>query len=175
MTLRIIVTGGTFDKRYDELRGELTFTESQLPELLRQARVTIPVAVEVNQLTDSLAMTDADRARVLDACRAAPETQIVVVHGTDTMVQTAALIGEAALAKTVVFTGALVPYAVHGSDSLFNLGFAVAAAQLLPHGGYIAMNGHVFAWNAVRKNRALGIFEDEPLSKTHSLESESLT
>lgn len=169
MTLRIIVTGGTFDKRYDELRGELTFTDSQLPEILRQARVTIPVALEVNQLIDSLAMTEADRARVLDACRAAPETQIVVVHGTDTMVQTATLIGEAiwagSFAKTVVFTGALVPYTVQGSDSLFNLGFAVAAAQLLPHGAYIAMNGRIFAWNEVRKNRALGLFEGNSIAK----------
>ena len=172
MTLRIIVTGGTFDKRYDELLGELTFTASQLPEILRQARVTTPIALEVNQLIDSLAMTDADRMRVLAACRAAPEREIVVVHGTDTMTQTAALIGGAGLDKTVVFTGALIPYSVHGSDSLFNLGFAVAAAQLLPHGVFVAMNGNAFAWNAVRKNRALGIFESTTPPANPSLEVE---
>jgi L-asparaginase len=160
MSIRIIVTGGTFDKRYDEVRGELTFAESHLPEILRQARIAVPVTLEINQLVDSLAMTEADRARVVDACRTAPEEQIVIVHGTDTMVETAARIGVQGLAHTIVLTGALIPYTVQGTDSLFNLGFALAACQLLPHGVYIAMNGHIFPWNGVRKNRALGIFEN---------------
>ena len=159
MSLHIIVTGGTFDKRYDEVRGELTFSESHLPAILRQVRVTLPITLEVNQLVDSLVMTDGDRAGILAACRAASATQIVIIHGTDTMAETAALIGGAALDKTVVLTGALIPYTVQGSDSLFNLGFAVAAAQLLPHGVYIAMTGHTFPWNAVRKNRTLAVFE----------------
>lgn len=159
MTLRIVVTGGTFEKQYDELRGELTFRESHLPVILRHARLTVPVAVEVNQMIDSLYMTDADRERVLAACAGAPEERIVVIHGTDTMTATAAVLGRAALPKCIVLTGAMIPYSVSGSDSLFNLGYAVAAAQLLPHGVYVAMNGHVFAWDRVRKNKEQGHFE----------------
>jgi L-asparaginase len=157
--MRIIVTGGTFDKHYDAIKGELTFKESNLPAILAQARVTVPVAVEVNQLIDSLHMTDEHRRSVLAACSAAAEGSLVVVHGTDTMVQTAQLVGKAALAKTVVFTGAMVPYAVQGSDALFNLGFALAMAQALPHGTYVAMNGRVFPWDGVRKDKSGGVFE----------------
>ena len=159
MTLRIVVTGGTFDKRYDELKGELTFKDSHLPLILKAARVTLPGEVEVTELKDSLYMTDADRRRVLDACRTAFERQIVVVHGTDTMVQTAHLIGAASLDKTIVLTGAMVPFSVYGSDSLFNLGFAVAAAQTLAPGVFVSMNGRIFAWDRVRKNTDQGIFE----------------
>ena len=155
---RIIVTGGTFDKRYDAIKGELTFKETHLPAILEQARVTLPVAIEINQLIDSLHMTDAHRESVLAACRAAPEPCIVVVHGTDTMAQTAQVVGEAALGKAIVFTGAMVPYAVQGSDALFNLGFALAMAQALPPDAYIAMNGRVFAWDNVMKDREGGVF-----------------
>lgn len=157
--MRIIVTGGTFDKHYDAIKGELTFKESNLPAILAQARVTVPVAIEINQLIDSLQMTDVHRQSVLQACRNATETALVVVHGTDTMVETAQVVGRVALAKTVVFTGAMVPYAVQGSDALFNLGFALAMAQAQPHGAYIAMNGRVFPWNDVRKDRTGGVFE----------------
>jgi L-asparaginase len=157
--LRIIVTGGTFDKRYDAIKGELTFKDTHLPAILEQARVTIPVAIEVNQLIDSLHMTDEHRGRVLEACRAAPEKSLVVIHGTDTMAETAQVVGRAAIAKTVVFTGAMIPYSVQGSDALFNLGFALAMAQALAHGAYIAMNGRVFPWDNVRKDRSGGVFE----------------
>jgi len=157
--VRIIVTGGTFDKHYDAIKGELTFKESNLPAILAQARVTVPVAIEINQLIDSLHMTDAHRQSVLEACRKAPETALVVVHGTDTMVETAQVVGLAGLAKTIVFTGAMVPYAVQGSDALFNLGFALAMAQAQPHGAYVAMNGRVFPWGDVRKDRTGGVFE----------------
>jgi L-asparaginase len=156
--MRIIVTGGTFDKQYDAIKGELTFKDSHLPAILAQARVTVPVEIEVNQLIDSLYMTDAHRQSVLAACKAAPEAAIVVVHGTDTMPETAQVVGRAALAKTVVFTGAMVPYAVQGSDALFNLGFALAMAQAMPHGTYIAMNGRVFPWDDVRKDKMGGVF-----------------
>lgn len=159
MAMRIIVTGGTFDKHYDPLRGELTFQDSHLPAILQQARLTIPVTLEINQMIDSLHMQDVNRQHILTACRTAPEAQIVVIHGTDTMALTARVIGEAHLEKTVVLTGAMVPYAVMGSDSLFNLGFACAAAQLLPHGVYVAMNGRVFDWQTVRKDKATGLFE----------------
>ncbi len=157
--VRIIITGGTFDKHYDAIKGELTFKESHLPAILEQARVTLPIVVEVNQLIDSLNMKDEHRQSVLAACAAAPEAHIVVIHGTDTMAQTAQVVGAARLAKTIVFTGAMIPYSVQGSDALFNLGFAVASATALAPGAYIAMNGRVFAWDKVRKNRGDGVFE----------------
>ena len=155
---RIIVTGGTFDKHYDAIKGELTFKDSHLPAILEQARVKVPMSIEVNQLIDSLQMTDEHRQRVLDACRAASERSIVVVHGTDTMVQTASVVGRAGVDKTIVFTGAMIPYSVQGSDALFNLGFALAMAQALPAGAYVAMNGKVFPWNDVRKDKQSGEF-----------------
>lgn len=156
---RIIVTGGTFDKQYDAIKGELTFKRSHLPAILEQARVTLPIALEINQLMDSLEMLDEHRSSVLEACRAAPETCIVVIHGTDTMAQTAAVVGEAALNKAIVFTGAMIPYSVQGSDALFNLGFALAAAQTLAPGTYVAMNARVFDWHEVLKNKIDGVFE----------------
>jgi L-asparaginase len=155
---RIIVTGGTFDKRYDAIKGELTFTETHLPALLEQARVRLSLALDIRLLIDSLQMTEAHRQEVLEACRASPERAIVVVHGTDTMVQTAQVVGRAALDKTVVFTGAMVPYSVQGSDAPFNLGFALAAAQTLPSGVYVAMNARIFPWDDVQKDRGEGAF-----------------
>ncbi|HHY55439.1 MAG TPA: asparaginase [Chloroflexi bacterium] len=157
--MRIIATGGTFDKHYDEIRGELTFKDSHLPGILKQARLTLPIVLEINQLIDSLHMQEANRRHILAACEAAPETQIVVIHGTDTMTQTARVLGVAQLAKTIVLTGAMIPYAIQGSDALFNLGFACAAAQLLPPGVYIAMNGQIFTWDNVHKNTQTGVFE----------------
>jgi len=157
--IRIIITGGTFDKQYDELRGELTFKETHLPEILRYTRCTLPIELEINQLIDSLEMVDANRARILDSCRKSSEERIVITHGTDTMTETAGLLGSASLAKTIVLTGAMVPYAVSGSDAVFNLGCAVSAVQLLSHGVYIAMNGTIFRWDDVRKNREMGVFE----------------
>ncbi|MFN2103717.1 MAG: asparaginase domain-containing protein [Candidatus Promineifilaceae bacterium] len=159
MSIRIIVTGGTFDKRYDEIEGTLTFQETHLPVILRQVRVTVPVHVETNQLIDSLHMTMQDRLRILEACRQAPESLLIITHGTDTIVETAQLLGEAQLAKTIVLTGAMVPYTVFGSDSLFNLGGSVTAVQLLAHGVYVVMNGRIFDWDNVRKNRQRGTFE----------------
>ncbi len=159
MTLRIIATGGTFDKHYDELSGKLGFAQSHLPQVIARSRMTIPVVLEELPLLDSLDMQDADRARVLAACRAAPEQSIVVVHGTDTMRETAAVLGAAALEQTVVLTGAMIPYEIANSDALFNLGFATAAAQTLPAGVYVAMNGKVFTWDKVTKNRAAGVFQ----------------
>jgi L-asparaginase len=157
--IRIIVTGGTFDKHYDEIRGELTFKDSHLPEILKLTRVTIPVMVEFNQLIDSLQMQDGNRQSVLEACRRSPETRIIITHGTDTMAETARLLGPADLGKTVVLTGAMIPYKVTGSDALFNFGTAFTAVQLLPAGVYIVMNGRVFNWDEVRKNREIGAFE----------------
>jgi L-asparaginase len=159
MTLRLIATGGTFDKHYNELNGVLGFSESHMPEVIKRARLTIPVALEVLPLLDSLDMQDPDRQRILASCQAANEKAIVIVHGTDTMPQTAAVLGAANLGKTVVLTGAMIPYEIANSDALFNLGFACGVAQTLPAGVYVAMNGQVFSWNNVTKNRAAGVFE----------------
>jgi L-asparaginase len=158
--VRILVTGGTFDKDYHELEGRLFFRSTHVEEMLRLGRSRIDAAVETLMLIDSLEMTDADRARILAACRAAPETRIVITHGTDTMEQTARAIGAAGLAKTIVLTGAMVPYTFGSSDGLFNLGSALAFAQSLPAGTYVAMNGRCFRWDRVRKNRGTGVFEE---------------
>lgn len=159
MTLRLIATGGTFDKHYNELNGVLGFAESHLPEVIKRSRMTVPVALDVLPLLDSLDMQAPDRQRVLSACQAAPENAIVIVHGTDTMRDTAAVLGEAALGKTIVLTGAMIPYEIANSDALFNLGFACGVAQTLQPGVYVAMNGQVFPWDNVTKNRSEGVFQ----------------
>ncbi len=160
LPIRIIITGGTFDKRYNELKGELTFEGTHLPDILRQVRCTLPTEIEIDQLVDSLDMVESGRLRILESCSKSGETRILITHGTDTMVETAAMLGRAGLAKTIVLTGAMIPYAIYGSDAVFNLGCAVAAVQSLPHGVYVIMNGRIFRWDNVRKNRGLGIFQD---------------
>lgn len=159
MKARVIVTGGTFDKEYDELRGTLSFRKTHLPEMLALGRCRLPVVVSTLMMKDSLFMTARDRARVLAACRRAPESRIVVTHGTDTMVETAAILGRAGVpGKTVVLTGAMRPYRFGSSDGLFNLGSALSFAQALPPGVYVAMNGLVFPWDDARKDKAKGVF-----------------
>ena len=160
--IRIVVTGGTFDKQYDELKGALSFTATHLPEMLRLGRSRVEVAVDTLMMIDSLDMTPADRARIVERCREAAEPRIVITHGTDTMVETANALATAAPAlanKTIVLTGAMVPYAFGSSDGLFNLGSALSFVQTLPAGVYIAMNGRHFRWDQVQKNRATGVFE----------------
>jgi L-asparaginase len=159
VAIRIIITGGTFDKHYDEIRGNLTFKDTHLPEILRFVRCSVPIECELNQLIDSLDMQIANRLQVLESCRRAPEEKIVITHGTDTMVETAAVLGTASLEKTVVLTGAMVPYIFNNSDAVFNLGCAITAVQVMPRGVYIAMNGRIFSWDNVRKNRERGVFE----------------
>jgi len=157
--IRVFVTGGTFDKEYDELTGRLYFKETHVHEMLRLARCRVDVRVRTLMMIDSLDMSDADRGLVVDACRGAEEDRIVVTHGTDTMAETARTLHAAGLAKTVVLTGAMVPYAFGSSDGLFNLGSALSFAQVLPPGVYVAMNGRCFPGDRVRKNRESGIFE----------------
>lgn len=159
MTLRILTTGGTFDKHYDEIAGELSFSGSRLPAIIDRARITLPTALEQLPLLDSLDMQDADRQRIKAACARAAEQRIMIIHGTDTMRDTAETLAQAALAKTIVLTGAMIPYEIAGSDALFNFGFAFGVAQTLPNGVYIAMNGQVFEWDKVQKNRLAGLFE----------------
>lgn len=159
MRLRLLVTGGTFDKEYDEISGALFFKDTHVPEMLRLGRCRVPVTVETIMLVDSLQMTPADRARIAARCREAAETRLVITHGTDTMVETAAVLAREVEGKTIVLTGAMIPYAFGSSDGLFNLGSALSFAQVLGPGVYVAMNGTHFAWDNVRKNRETGVFE----------------
>jgi L-asparaginase len=160
MQIRIVVTGGTFDKEYDELTGKLFFRDTHVEEMLRLGRARLDLAVETAMMIDSLDMDDAGRAQIVARCRSAQERGVVITHGTDTMVETARALARAALeGKTIVLTGAMVPYAFGSSDGLFNLGSALSFVQVLPPGVYIAMNGRHFAWDQVRKNRASGVFE----------------
>ena len=160
--IRIFVTGGTFDKEYDELRGALSFKETHLPEMLRLGRPRVDVSIQTLMMIDSLDMTDADRLLIVDKCRQAAESSIVIAHGTDTMIETARAVATARPPigeKTVVLTGAMIPYAFGSSDGLFNLGSALSFVQVLPRGVYVAMNGRWFDWDRVRKNRETGVFE----------------
>jgi L-asparaginase len=157
--IRIFVTGGTFDKTYDEIRGALSFGDTHLPEMLTLGRSKVDVSVRTLMMIDSLQMTDADRELIVHSCRQCEESRILITHGTDTMIETAAAIARGVSGKTIVLTGAMVPYAFGSSDGLFNLGSALSLAQVLPPGVYIAMNGQHFGWDRVHKNRQTGIFE----------------
>ncbi|MEM7413981.1 MAG: asparaginase domain-containing protein [Gemmatimonadota bacterium] len=157
--VRLFVTGGTFDKEYDEIRGTLDFRDTNLPEMLEMGRCRMDVRVRTLMMVDSLEMSDADRRLIAHNCRDAPEPAIVITHGTDTMVDTAAVLATDVPDKTIVLTGAMIPIAFGSSDGLFNLGGALTAVQVLPPGVYITMNGRVFPWDNVRKNRDTGVFE----------------
>jgi L-asparaginase len=159
MGVRIFVTGGTFDKEYNELNGELYFKETHLDEMLKLGRSRVPIELTTLMMIDSLQMKDEQRALVAQACRDADEERIVVTHGTDTMVETAHVIAQRVSGKTVVLTGAMIPWKFGSSDGLFNLGSALAFAQTLPHGVYVSMNGRWFTWDNVRKNKVKGEFE----------------
>ena len=155
----IFVTGGTFDKTYDEIEGKLSFGSTHLPEMLRLGRSRVEVSIETLMMIDSLEMTDRDRALIVGRCAECGDSRIVITHGTDTMVETAAALAAGVAGKTIVLTGAMIPYAFGSSDGLFNLGSALSFAGVLPPGVYIAMNGQYFEWNKVRKNREAGVFE----------------
>jgi len=160
-SIRVFVTGGTFDKEYDELGGRLYFKDTHLPEMLRLARCRLDVSLQTLMMIDSLEMTDADRRLVVESCRGCAERRIVVTHGTDTLAKTARALHDAGIGKTVVLTGAMIPYAFGSSDGLFNLGSALSFAQVLPPGVHVAMNGRVFPGDRVRKNPESGVFEEE--------------
>ena len=159
MSVRILVTGGTFDKEYDEIKGELFFQDTHMREILDLGRSKLEVKIRTLMLIDSLEMTDADRALILENCEEVNEAQIVITHGTDTMTKTAKVLANVELSKTIVLTGAMIPYKFGSSDGLFNLGGALAFAQILEPGVYIAMNGRVFDWDKVTKNKETGVFE----------------
>ena len=157
--IRILVCGGTFDKQYDEITGRLFFKDTHVLEMLQLGRSRVEVTVETLMMVDSLDMNDQDRARIARQVRTCPEARVVITHGTDTMVETAATLAREVSDKTIVLTGAMVPYAFGSSDGLFNLGSALSFAQALPAGVYVAMNGTALPWNRVRKNRQRGVFE----------------
>jgi L-asparaginase len=159
MSVRILITGGTFDKEYDEIKGELFFDKTHIDELLKLGRCRLEVNISTLMLIDSLTMTSQDRVSIKNACEEVDEKKIVITHGTDTMTKTAKVLAREKLNKTIVLTGAMIPYNFGSSDGLFNVGSALAFSQALPAGVYIAMNGKYFEWDSVEKNRETGIFE----------------
>lgn len=160
MNIRIFVTGGTFDKEYNELNGDLFFKESHVRHMLMLGRCRVAVDIRTLMMVDSREMTDEDREMIARNCAKAKETRIVITHGTDTMVETARVIANLVKDKTIVLTGAMIPYTFGSSDGMFNLGSALAFVQTLPHGVYLVMNGRSFHWNNVHKNKKTGEFEE---------------
>jgi L-asparaginase len=160
MAIRLFVTGGTFDKEYNELTGQLFFKDSHINEILKLGRSRLDLSVRTLMLIDSLEMTDTDRNIILESCQRCDENKIVVTHGTDTMTETAKYLADKIPDKTVVITGAMIPYKFGSSDGLFNLGSALAFVQSLPAGIYIAMNGRYYDWNNCKKNKQTGFFEE---------------
>jgi len=160
MAVKILITGGTFDKEYNELNGNLQFKNTLMPELLRLGRCRLDIHIETLMLVDSLEMTQEHRKLIADSCKSCDENKIVITHGTDTICETARYLAGSALGtKCIVLTGAMIPIRFGSSDGLFNLGASLAYVQTLPAGVYIAMNGRFFDWNNVRKNKETGFFE----------------
>lgn len=159
MTIKVLITGGTIDKQYNELNGELIFTQSGVKDMLAQGRAKLDISYETVMLKDSLELNDDDRQKILAACLACDESQIVITHGTDTMVETSQVLAAGIKDKTIVLLGAMVPYQFKNSDTLFNLGCAMAAVQTLENGVYITMNGKIFNYDEVIKNKDLGEFQ----------------
>ncbi|MDT3738813.1 MAG: asparaginase domain-containing protein [Candidatus Kapabacteria bacterium] len=160
MSIRIFVTGGTFDKEYNELNGSLFFKDTHLNEMLKLGRCKAPIEVRTLMMMDSIDMTDDDRETIASNCLKCDLDKIIVTHGTDTMVETAKEIAGKVKEKTIILTGAMIPYKFGSSDGLFNLGAAIGFVQTLPHGVYIAMNGRFFTWDNCRKNKVIGEFEE---------------
>ncbi len=160
MTIKIFITGGTFDKEYNYITGQLYFKDTHLKDMLELGRSNLDVDIRTLMMEDSLSLTDEDRNIIVHNCQKTPDERILITHGTDTMVETAERLAEKVKDKTIVITGAMVPYAFGSSDGLFNLGSALAFVQSMSHGVYIAMNGLCFDWNNVNKNKKTGFFEE---------------
>ena len=163
MAITIFVTGGTFDKEYNEITGELFFKDTHIREILELGRAQLDVKIKKLMLVDSLNMTNENRGVILENCVRTKDKKIVITHGTDTMTETAKFIAREKLKKTIVLTGAMIPYKFGSSDGLFNLGSAFAFAQILPSGVFVAMNGRFFDWDKVVKNKKSGKFEEHIL------------
>ncbi|HDY75892.1 MAG TPA: asparaginase [Candidatus Marinimicrobia bacterium] len=160
MAIRIFITGGTFDKEYDEITGKLYFKDTHIHEILELGRARIDVSFRTLMMIDSLEMTDSDRQLILENCKNVEEDQIIITHGTDTMTETAKVLANGNLEKTIVLTGAMIPIKFGSSDGLFNMGSALGFVQSLPHYVYIAMNGRCFDFDKVQKNKKTGVFEE---------------
>ncbi len=160
MAIGIFITGGTFDKEYDEINGKLYFKDTHIREILDLGRAHVEVNIRTLMMIDSLDMTDSDRRIILENCKNAEEDQILITHGTDTMTSTAKVLANGNLGKTIVLTGAMIPIKFGSSDGLFNIGSALGFVQSLPHGVYIAMNGKCFDYDKVKKNKKTGVFEE---------------
>jgi len=159
MSIRIFITGGTFDKEYNELNGSLFFRDTHIHNVLNLGRSQVDANVQTLMMVDSLDMTTEEREIIAHNCVYEESDKIIITHGTDTMVETAKVIAQHVKDKTVILTGAMIPYQFGSSDGLFNLGASIAFVQSLPHGVYIAMNGQYFNYKNVRKNKKLGRFE----------------
>ena len=157
--IKIFATGGTFDKEYDEINGELFFKETHLHELLNLGRSQLNVKIETLMMVDSLKMSKSEKNYIVEKCKEEKTDRIIITHGTDTMVDTAELIAKNIYNKTIILTGAMIPIIFGSSDGLFNLGSALSFIQVIDPGVYITMNGRYFKWDNVRKNNQLGIFE----------------
>ena len=157
--IKIFATGGTFDKEFNEINGELYFKETNLFQLLQLGRSQIDVKIETLMMIDSLNMTNTERQYILEKCKKEKTERIVITHGTDTMVETAKFISKEVKDKIIILTGAMIPIKFGSSDGLFNLGSALSFAQILKPGIYITMNGQYFHYDNVRKNKKLGVFE----------------
>lgn len=159
MKIKIFITGGTIDSIYDVVNGKVSFDETYIPKMLKQGRVTVETDLEKLMLKDSREITDEERAQIIEKCKSADEDKIIITHGTDTIVETAKSLGGEGIEKTVILVGAMRPFTFGDSDALFNLGTAFGAIQLLEYGVYITMNGKIFNWDNVKKNREIGEFE----------------
>lgn len=160
MSIKIVVTGGTFDKEYNELDGKLYFNKTHVSEMLKLGRSRVDLKIVPLMMCDSLHMTNSDVNAILEECQNSEEDKILITHGTDKMANTAKILGQSIKNKTIVLTGAIIPYAFGSSDGMFNLGSALAFVQTLPYGVYIAMNGRYFNYNNVSKNKQNGNFEE---------------
>ena len=160
MTIRVLITGGTFDKEYDEITGELTFRKTHVYEILKLGRSKLDIKITELMMVDSVGISISDKENILNHCNKSMEDKIVIIHGTDTMVATAEFLGKSINNKIIVLTGAMIPYAFGNSDNVFNIGSALAFVQTLPHGVYISMNGKYFSYDNFRKNKHTGEFEE---------------
>ena len=160
MRIKILITGGTFDKEYDELSGELYFNNTHVFDMLKLGRCKLDIKIRTLMMIDSLELNEYHKNILLEKCMNSKESRIVITHGTDKMTETARYLGENIKNKTIVITGAMIPYAFGSSDGLFNLGSALAFTQTLPKGVYISMNGRYFYWDNVKKNKESGFFEE---------------
>ena len=158
--IQILITGGTFDKSYNHISGDLFFDKTHIPEMLKRSKCRLNIEIKTLMMIDSLEMTEKDIEKIIEECHKTSSSRIVITHGTDTMVNTAKKIAEKIKNKTIILTGAMIPYAFgSSSDGFFNLGSALSFVQTLKNGIYIAINGQYFDYDKVEKNKLKGYFE----------------